>query len=418
MKNKNSKPIPKPSRAKSKKRLEQVESHIETITDKVGEIATHYGFTVIRPPHVKNDDVAKAKQWKDHDHYGDTEDKIALTRWFMERGKEMDALPVAVHYKKNINSLNKKGSTEAYTFEILGSPGATSEALLLKCALSVLDELGYKDVYVDINSIGDKESVNKFERELALHFRKHHSSLPTKWKEAFKKNHYSVLSKNHPETKDFLHNAPQSIGSLSEAARLHFKEVLESVEAFEAVYKIKPTIFSNKHFASYTVFEIRQTPDKKSTETEGELLAYGYRYNNLAKKIGGKKDLPSVGLTIVIKKNKITSKKIPVNKIKKPKFYLVQLGNFAKLKALNVLEMLRRHKIPVYHSITKDKIAGQLNGAEYVRASHVLIIGQKEAIENTIVVRDIHNREQETVAIKNLSDFLKNLDKTGKDLKK
>ncbi|MES3005307.1 MAG: His/Gly/Thr/Pro-type tRNA ligase C-terminal domain-containing protein [Patescibacteria group bacterium] len=403
---------------KKKQKVEQVESHIETITDAVGEIATHYGFTVIKPPHIKNDDIAKAKQWKDHDHYNDTEEKIALTRWFMERGKEMDSLPAAVHYKKNLKGLNKKGSSEIYGFEILGSPRATSEALLLKCALSVLDELGYKDVYVDVNSIGDKESMGKFERELSVHFKKHHHALPVKWKEAFRKNHHSVLLKNHPDIKEFMVNAPQSIGSLSETARLHFKEVLESVEAFEAVYKIKSNIFSNKHFASYTVFEIRQNPDKKSTETEGELLAYGYRYNNLAKKIGGKKDLPTVGLTIIVKKNKITNKKIPVNKIKKPKFYLVQLGNFAKLKALNVLEMLRQHKIPVYHSITKDKIGGQLNGAEYMKASHVLIIGQKEAIENTVVVRDINNREQETVAVKNLSEFLKNIDKNKKDLKK
>lgn len=392
-------------------KVEEVESHLESITDKVGEVATHYGFTVIKSPNIKNEDVAKAKQWKDHDHYNDTEDKVALTRWFIERGKEMDSLPVSIHYKKNLKGLNKKTTQEVYGFEIIGSPRATSEALLLKCALSVLDELGYKDVYVDINSIGDKESLSKFERELAQHFRKNHHVLSSKWREMFKKNHYHVITKNHPELKEFMQNAPQPIGSLSETARLHFKEVLESVEAFNAVYKIKSNIFSNKHFASYTVFEIRQNADKKNGDAEGELLAYGYRYNNLAKKIGGKKDLPTVGLTLIVKKNKITNKKIPVSKIKKPKFYLVQLGNFAKLKALNVIEMLRKHKIPVYHSITKDKIGGQLNGAEYMKASHVLIIGQKEAIENTVVVRDINNREQETVAVSNLSEFLKSLDK-------
>ena len=72
--------------------------------------------------------------------------------------------------------------------------------------------------------------------------------------------------------------------------------------------------------------------------------------------------------------------------------------------------MLRKQKIPVYHSITKDKISGQLNGAEYMKASHVLIMGQKEAIENSMVVRNIVNREQETISIENLAEYLKNID--------
>jgi len=180
--------------------------------------------------------------------------------------------------------------------------------------------------------------------------------------------------------------------------------VLEFIEAFEIPYKIKPTIFSNRSFASHTVFEIRQAVDKKE---DGILLAYGYRYNYLAKKIGMKREIPSCGMTIVVKKNPKFNKKVIIKNIKKPKFYLVQLGETAKLKALNVVETLRKSKIPVYHSITKDKITGQLSGAEYMCASHVLIIGQKEAIENSVVVRNISTRCQETVFTHELADFLR-----------
>ena len=138
-------------------------------------------------------------------------------------------------------------------------------------------------------------------------------------------------------------------------------------------------------------------------------MAYGYRYNHLAKKVGGKRDVPCIGATIVVRKHPASAKKIQIGKIKKPRFYLVQLGNTAKLKALNVIETLRKNKIPVYHSLTKDKIVGQLSGAEYMHASHVLIIGQKEAIENTVVVRDILTREQNTVPVSELAEFLKKL---------
>jgi hypothetical protein len=141
-----------------------------------------------------------------------------------------------------------------------------------------------------------------------------------------------------------------------------------------------------------------------------ELLDAAF-HDHLGRKLGAKRDIPSVGATITVKKKDVPKKKIIVSKIKKPRFYLIQLGNTAKLKALNVIELLRKNKISVYHSLTKDKIVGQLSGADYTHASHVLIIGQKEAIENTVVVRDCATREQETVPIDKLTEFLKKLEK-------
>jgi len=396
----------------TKKIKTKEKSHLETVTDKVGEIAVHYGFIIIKPPQIKDDDIHKSKQFKDFDHHGDAEEKIALTRWYMEERLDLESQPLAIHYKKPLHgsSTKKKPNVEMYGFEIIGSNRSTSEALLLKCTLAVLEDLGHKNLYVDINSIGDKESISKFERELNSHYRKYSHSLTAKQRQEFKKNYYSILKNSTDETKEFLKNAPQPVGSLSEVGRLHFKEVLESIESFNVMYKIKPSIFSNKLYASYTVFEVRESKDKAQDSVEdGELLAYGYRYNHLAKKLGGKRDIPTIGVTILVKKNPQTAKKIIIKKIKKPRFYLVQLGSTAKLKALNIVEMLRKQKIPVYHSITKDKITGQLNGAEYMKATHVLIMGQKEAIENTMVVRDVYNREQETVPLEELGEFLKNL---------
>jgi histidyl-tRNA synthetase len=398
----------------AKKTTDTENSHLEIICDKVGEVAINYGFNVIKAPNITNDDLSKSKQFKEFDHFGDIEEKVALTRWYMDKRMDLEAQPLAIHYRKPLSGggSKKKPNVEAYGFEIMGSNRSTSEALIIKCVIAVLEELGYKDLFVDINSIGDKESVSKFEREINTYFRKHAHELPAKVKQDFKKNHYEVLKANAEETREFLKNAPQTVGSLSDLARTHFKEVLESVEAFDVAYKIKPNLLSNKLYASYTVFEIRAISDKK--DEDGELLAYGYRYNHLAKKLGGKKEIPSIGATILAKKNHSLAKKVIIKNIKKPKFYLVQLGNTAKLKALNVVELLRKNKIPVYHSITKDKITGQLNGAEYMKSTHVLIMGQKEAIENSMVVRNIINREQETVPLDKLVDFLKNLDKGSK----
>lgn len=394
-----------------KENKKQEKSHHESITDKIGEIAVQYGFTVIKTPHISPTDISKSKQFKSFDYYGDVEEKVALTRWYMEAKLESGSQPVAIYYKKPLSGsgTKKKPSQEIHGMEIMGSSRSTSEALLLKSTLAILEEAGYKNLYIDINSIGDRESISRFERELHAHFRKHAHTLPKKLRQEFRKNIYSMLTENQIENHDFLKTAPQSISSLSDISRLHFKEVLESIEAFEVMYKIKPSILSNKLFGSYTVFEIREQ-EGEAMAVGDELVAFGYRYNHLAKKIGGKREIPSIGVTIFTKKHPKLSKKVIVKNIKRPRYYLVQLGSTAKIKALNIVEMLRKQKISVYHSITKDKITGQLSGAEYMKATHVLIMGQKEAIENTMVVRSIGNREQETVPLSELGDFLKKLE--------
>lgn len=399
----------------SKKEIKKEKTHLESVCDKVGEIAVHYGFTVVKPPHIAAEDISKAKQFKEFDYYGDAEEKIALTRWYMDARLDLEPQPLAIHYKKPLtgSSLKKKPTHEMYGLEIMGSNRSTSESLIIRTTLSILHDLGYSNLYIDINTIGDRESMSRFERELGTYFRKHGSALPAKLKQEFKKNPYSILTNNYPEAKSFKAGAPQPVGSLSDISRIHFKEVLESIETFDVMYKIRSSVLSNKQYASYTVFEIR-SGEMAGDSSSDELLAYGYRYNHLAKKLGGKREVPSIGVTITVKKNAAISKKVIIKNIKKPRFYLVQLGGTAKLKALNVVEMLRRQKITVYHSITKDKITGQLNGAEYMKATHVLIMGQKEAIENSMVVRNVLNREQETVPLTELCEFLKNIDKAQK----
>ncbi len=292
------------TKVKIKEKLE-----LATTTDLVGEIAIHYGFDVIKPPQITADDISKSKQFKDFDHYGDADEKVALMRWYIDERFDLEAQPISVHFKKlpQVNNSKKKTAVEVYGFEIMGSNKSTSESLILKCVISILEELDYKNICIDINSIGDRESVNKFEKELNAHFRKNSHLLSTKTKQEYKKNIYSIIKNTQADASEFLKTAPQTIGTLSDIGRIHFKEVLESLEAFGVTYKINSSVISNKLYSTYTTFEIREV----STEgVAGDVLAYGYRYNGLGRKLGAKREVPSVGATILVKKNKDLAKKL------------------------------------------------------------------------------------------------------------
>lgn len=368
--------------------------------DITGHIANHYGFTPINSPKITKLEESQSKQITKEKN-PELLEKLAILNFYSNSHFVNIGQPTLFYFKKPLNGSGKKSKKDlCCALEVIGSNKALAEAIVIKTAWSILKEYEKSEMILDINCLGEKESFVKFEKELANYVKKNIAEAPTEIRNKVKKDPISLFDKETDQNSDFYHNAPKPINFLSEQSREYFKEVLEFLESFEIPYRINHSISFDRSFMSHTVFEIRNEKDK--------LLANGSRYNYLAKKAGYKKDTPSFGANIFYDK-KISAKKYHIEKISKPKVYAIQLGNQAKLKLLNMIEMLRLEKIPVYHSLTKEKITGQITSAEYLKVSHLLIMGQKEAIEESVVVRSIDVRDQETVFLKDLADYLRKI---------
>ena len=207
---------------------------------------------------------------------------------------------------------------------------------------------------------------------------------------------------SHEECKAIKEKTPYPINFLSEPSRAYFMEVLEFLETTGINYTIKNSLIANPECVMHILFRVYGSQDKKAPE----LLAYGTRWGVLARKIGLKKDVPSISATILLR---TANKKEQTFKMKRPKLYFVQMGKEAKLKSLCIIETLRQSKIPVYHSLTKDTLATQLASAEYLKVPYILIMGQKECMENTILIREMCNRCQETVRAELVAEHIKKI---------
>ena len=381
---------------------------LASIVEKSGEIAVYYGFSPIETPSIQAEDlrrvkaIAKTGIKDDKEEAYELQEKTRLLRLYME---EMDSFPqhVFFYYEKPLRgSVRRRGSNFECGLDIIGSSRSIAEAILIHTSLAILKEAGFENMEIALNTVGDRESIARLERELVAYYRRHIEELPATERQLFKKDIFEILRCTDEKLQEFVKNAPQPLSALSDASQEHFKEILEFIESSNIPYTIDNRLVGNKLYASQTMFEIRGEKDGKK-----EVLGSGYRYNHLAKKTGLKKEIPAVGITLSWRKDSKRSKKIVVKKIPKPKFYFIQLGYAAKLKSLPVIESLRRVHIPVYHGLTKDKFSGQATTAENMKMPYVLIFGQKEAIENTIVVRDAKTRFQDTVPIARLPEYIK-----------
>jgi histidyl-tRNA synthetase len=211
--------------------------------------------------------------------------------------------------------------------------------------------------------------------------------------------------------------APESINYLSGPEKQHFKEVLEYLDCLDIDYKINSTLVRGLDYYSRTVFEITEAQEEESEEeNKGEEksrleLAGGGRYNYLSKSIGWKKEIPAVGGSIGVDRILMQENihKLSPRIIKKPKVFFIQLGFEAKLKSLKVIEILRKARVPIKQSLSKDSLSQQLAMAEKQNIPWVVILGQKEVMDNTVIVRNMKDRSQKTVSIDKLSAYAKDI---------
>lgn len=393
------------------------------VYEKAVDIARYYGFISI-------DEFIEAlpKESRKNPHVvapkegipGDA-NRPGIMKAYIEYGGDTLPQPVMIYHteplRKTMDRSVYGGKDGAlFALEIIGAPRSIAEALLLKVSLTLLDELGFRDdMAVELNSLGDRESIAKFTREFGNYFKRHPETISSHCKNNIRKDIFKVLECNHEKCLLSKENAPKPISTLTEPCREHFKEVLEYLESMNVPYTINNCLVGGKDYYTKTIFEIKsQTGSNKnfSKKSFDKTLARGGRYDDLAKKLGNKKEIPAVGITLTFGGlGMVQPKRKQENKEKKPKVYLIQLGFEAKLRSLTAIEILRKAKIPVYQALSKDRLSAQISLAEKLNIPYMVIIGQKEAYEGTAIVRNMKNRSQETVPLPDLPRIVKTLEK-------
>lgn len=399
--------------------------------EKAQEVSMYFGFKPIETPILEQEEVFTTSigtgtdivdkemytlKTKGGDHLAmRPENTAGVVRAYIEHGMQNLPQPVLLYYYGPMFRHDKpqRGRfRQFYQFglEALGTDKSIVDALLIKATVTILEEAGAKDLIVDINSMGDKESRNAYIRELMSYYKKHLSSLAPVDKERLKTNPLRILDSKEPKTIEINQDAPDIVSSLSSGAKRHFKEVLEYLDEMGIPYRINKNLVRGLSYYTHTVFEIIEQDVQE--EDGGPLtLAGGGRYDMLAKQLGAKKDVPAMGVGIGVDRIVASPwyKKLTPRIIKKPKFYFIQLGFDAKLKSLNVIEILRKAHIPIIQALSKDTLSQQLAVAEKSGIPYALIFGQKEALENSVIVRNMENRSQETIKLDKLLDYLKEI---------
>lgn len=289
-----------------------------------------------------------------------------------------------------------------YDFEVLGDGHPILDAQLI-AALTTLYQSLSVPVTIAINSIGEKACRPAYTKALVEYLSSHRSSLCEDCARRMETNPLRALDCKEPGCQRVLQEAPQIVDWLCENCREHFVKVLEYLDELEAPYYLEPRLVRGLDYYTRTTFEVMAKvaePSGMGTEGEGVPLVIGGggRYDTLVAELGGR-PTPAVGfaggverLILAMQRSGFSAPPRPA-----PQLFLSQLGNEARKKALSLSFHLRRAGYTVADQFSKDGLSQQLEVAGRLGCRYTLILGQKELLDGTIIIRDMESGIQEIV---------------------
>src|SRR3989344_3219738 len=302
--------------------------------------------------------------------------------------------------------------------EIIGDENAVADAEIMHIFSILLKERGISDYVFHVNSVGCKDCRPHYRSLLLQYYRPKAKGLCRDCKRRLKQNPLRLLDCKEEKCQVYKANAPQLLDNLCEACKKHFTMLLEFLDEGQIPYALDMHLVRGLDYYTRTVFEvfvnaepepvIEKVPEEKPMSLKGIAIASGGRYDNLVQLLGGR-PTPAVGGAIGLERLVYVMKmlRVKTGSSSKNKVFFVQLGDFAKKKSFKLLEEMRDAGISVGESLGRDSIKSQLKIADKSQAEYSLILGQKEAIDNTIIIREMSSGIQEIIPRDRIIDMLK-----------
>src|SRR3989344_58177 len=144
------------------------------------------------------------------------------------------------------------------SLEVMGDKNASIDGQIIQMSYDVLKDLGFKNISIEVNSIGDGECRPAFKKALVNYFKSKRSSLCPDCQRRLKENPLRLLDCKDEKCQRVRSGAPQIIDNLCENCHKHFKDVLEFLDELELPYVLNPYLVRGLDYYTKTVFEITE----------------------------------------------------------------------------------------------------------------------------------------------------------------
>ncbi len=273
------------------------------------------------------------------------------------------------------------------------------DAEVIAIAARLWSKLGFKNVRLEINSLGSNEAREAYRSVLVDYFSQHQDQLDADSQRRLHKNPLRILDTKNPTMKELVANAPDLLDYLDDESKEHFEGLKERLDKMGIDYQVNSRLVRGIDYYNRTVFEWI-TDDLGAQGT----ICAGGRYDGLVKQLGGR-ETPACGFGIGLDRLQLLVEEQKLDQSRsKPHAYLVMAGKEAELAGLSLAEKLRDNfsKLRLQVNAGGGSFKSQLKRADNSGADYALILGENEVTENTINIKPLRKHlklsEQQTIS--------------------
>ena len=299
--------------------------------------------------------------------------------------------------------------------EALGFQGPALDAELMLLVADLFNQLGLRQVRVELNSLGVPAERQAHRQALIAYFEQHRELLDADAQRRLLSNPLRILDTKNPVMQQMVEQAPQLLGFLGEASLKHLDQVKALLDSCGVAWSVNPRLVRGLDYYSHTVFEFVTD----ALGAQGTLCGGG-RYDGLFEILGGK-PTPAVGWGMGIErvlelmKLQQLAQAEPV-----PDAYAVVPDADSLPLVMPTLQALRRCGVAVQMHAppagdgAMGSMKSQFKKADASGARHALIFGQDELAQGKVALKSLRGDpaqapQQALLALADVADWASQL---------
>ena len=392
----------------------------------IHEICAQYGYHEIRTPIFEQSQLFSRSVGEESDIVNKEmyswEDK---SKSFLTLRPELTASVVRAFNQHNLGSLSpiqrfyyigplfrrerpQKGRQRQFHqfgIETFGSNLAEQDAEVIALAWQILSHFGLeKKMELQLNSIGTNICRSAYLKALKKFLKPYFDELSEASKKRFNTNPLRILDTKNEKGLSILKNGPRISDYYTAEDKEHFNELKTYLDALNIPFSINVRLVRGLDYYTKTVFEI--TSDELGAQ---DALLGGGRYDALVQHLGGK-PTPGIGFAAGIERILllINEKDMKLS-YPAPDIYFICLEKEGIPISLDITKKLRLKGYKIISDTLRRSMKAQMRDANKVGARYILILGENELLDKSIMFKDLENGKQEKIKQINIIDFFDNL---------
>jgi len=264
--------------------------------------------------------------------------------------------------------------------EYIGNEEYLADIEVINLAYNILQDLGLKNIVLEINSLGSDECKKNYSNALQNYLNNFKDKLSDDSKIRLEKNPLRILDSKDESDKELLKNAPKISDFWSNNDKLFFENILKTLDKLNIKYSFNFMLVRGLDYYTSTVFEFTTT----DLGAQATVLAGG-RYNKLVEEMGGS-PTPAVGFGGGIERMMLL---LNDNLLQKDDIIaVIPVSENENEYCLNLSNNLRKNG-KVVEFIYSGKFKKKMEKMNKCGAKFAIIVGENEVKSNNLKIKNL-----------------------------